>query len=484
MAIQMRRGNYADYDESKIRPGEWAVATDAERVFIGVASGAVEMAKKSDVDAMAETAEEAILDAKAKALATIYGSLPTTVSTVVQMVDHDLTYIYSGSETGYTAGHWYYWDGSAWADGGQYVDKSKTNSPIIYNTASGAIASFSDGADDYPIKGLTVAVEPIQSGSGDPSPSNVRPISGWSEVKVTRCGKNLLDSTFCTNRTQGGTTTVVNDDGSITLTGTASSATRYWASADRLNLRLPAGTYTLSDGVRITYISGGSVRYKSGTFTLNEEITFINAYFTLTSGTTYNTTFYPQLEVGSVATDYEKYNPTEYTISLGETVYGGTLDVVGGKMVVDRKAVDLGSLTWSAASTSYRFYASVSDAITPKAGGDVNAMCTSYRRVSYSNPTFADGEFCVSDINFSGSKRCLFKNNRFESAADFKTAVTGQTMVYTLAEPIEIPLTPTQISTLLGVNNVYSSAGNVEVEYPADTKQFILASIANALASV
>ena len=29
-------------------------------------------------------------------------------------------YVYAGSETGYTAGHWYYYDGSAWQDGGVY----------------------------------------------------------------------------------------------------------------------------------------------------------------------------------------------------------------------------------------------------------------------------------------------------------------------------------------------------------------------------
>lgn len=117
MAIQMRRGNIADYDPTKIRPGEWAVATDAERVFIGVANGAIEIAKKSDID----EASDIILDAKVKALESIYGGEPSTVATVAEMTNTDLTYIYSGSETGYTAGHWYYWDGTAWTDGGQYA---------------------------------------------------------------------------------------------------------------------------------------------------------------------------------------------------------------------------------------------------------------------------------------------------------------------------------------------------------------------------
>lgn len=36
------------------------------------------------------------------------------------MVEHDRIYVYTGSETGYIAGNWYYWDGSAWTDGGVY----------------------------------------------------------------------------------------------------------------------------------------------------------------------------------------------------------------------------------------------------------------------------------------------------------------------------------------------------------------------------
>ena len=36
------------------------------------------------------------------------------------MTDHNKIYVYTGSETGYTAGNWYYWNGSAWASGGVY----------------------------------------------------------------------------------------------------------------------------------------------------------------------------------------------------------------------------------------------------------------------------------------------------------------------------------------------------------------------------
>ena len=48
-----------------------------------------------------------------------YGS-PLTASAAADMIDTSKVYVYTGSETGYTAGHWYYYNGTAWADGGVY----------------------------------------------------------------------------------------------------------------------------------------------------------------------------------------------------------------------------------------------------------------------------------------------------------------------------------------------------------------------------
>lgn len=66
-----------------------------------------------------------------------YGA-PRVAATAAAMTDHDLIYVYTGSESGYTNGNWYYWNGTAWADGG------------IYNSASNIDATLSiqgDAAD-------------------------------------------------------------------------------------------------------------------------------------------------------------------------------------------------------------------------------------------------------------------------------------------------------------------------------------------------
>ena len=59
------------------------------------------------------------------------------------------------------------------------------------DTASGAIASFPDGQSVIPAVSVLAQIEPIQSGSGTPSPDNVRPISGHTECVTSRTGEDI-----------------------------------------------------------------------------------------------------------------------------------------------------------------------------------------------------------------------------------------------------------------------------------------------------
>ena len=52
----------------------------------------------------------------------------------------------------------------------------------IIATATGAVASFADGADGLPVHDLTIAIDPVQS--GDPSPENILPITGWTGAHI------------------------------------------------------------------------------------------------------------------------------------------------------------------------------------------------------------------------------------------------------------------------------------------------------------
>ena len=61
------------------------------------------------------------------------------------------------------------------------------------STISGAIASCDDGAENIPVNSWNVKIEPIQAGTGTPSTSNYRQITGWSSINIQRKSANIWD---------------------------------------------------------------------------------------------------------------------------------------------------------------------------------------------------------------------------------------------------------------------------------------------------
>ena len=61
----------------------------------------------------------AALTANVNSLSERYGT-PLVAHTAAEMTDNTKIYVYVGSETGYTTGNWYYYDGDSWESGGAY----------------------------------------------------------------------------------------------------------------------------------------------------------------------------------------------------------------------------------------------------------------------------------------------------------------------------------------------------------------------------
>ena len=70
-----------------------------------------------------------------------------------------------------------------------------TNSPHLVTPTPANPVAFS-ATLAAPLKGLACAFSPVQAGTGDPAPDNVRAISGWTGATVVRCGKNLFGGTL------------------------------------------------------------------------------------------------------------------------------------------------------------------------------------------------------------------------------------------------------------------------------------------------
>lgn len=221
----------------------------------------------------------------------------------------------------------------------------------IYGEASGAVASFVDGSDN-PLNDLKIEINAVQSGSGDPSPSNPRPISGWT-------GANVVVSP-----------------------------------------------------------------------TLDAE-----------DGTTYTITW--QTEAGEV--------------------FGGSLDVTSGELVVDAKIFNVNS-----ASLITRIAGSVYRIDKPKypdgvfnADNIVGLSCDKFKPLVSSSSL----DNCYNTVN----GLIIRTTTSYETTTELYNSVGEFKFTYQIAEPTTITLTPTQIRSLLGQNNIWADCGDINyLKYQRD----------------
>lgn len=426
-------------------------------------------AQVSAVQAAAASAAASAAQASAEATRII-----TTTESVVEdwLSDHIVT--------GYTVDDTLTISGAA-ADSKKAGDMIRA--AFVTEQTSGSIASFTDGADDVPLKDLVVNISPVQSGTGDPSPTNIRPITGFDAANVFVDGVNILRyrSDIPSSTTLSGITYTVNADGSVTMNGTSTStngfaltrATEPCPFKPGLTYRFRMfGGYDGTNGYGNLqlYIDGISMFTSSDrTFTMPDH--FDAAYLRIRLGggnTIDNATVYPMVTLESQwGGIYEQYCGTKYPVSFGSagTVYGGTLDVTTGMLTMTWASVNLGGFGYGGGNGSY-FYTSISN----KAYGAENIMCSIYKTVN--TPAVEMPNYSIK--GGGGNNSIFIMDNRYTTTAELRTALDGINAVYELAQPISVQLDPVTITSLIGNNNIWSDTGSVSsCEYRADTKLYL-----------
>ena len=182
------------------------------------------------------------------------------------------------------------------------------------------------------------------------------------------------------------------------------------------------------------------------------------------------------------------------------TVYGGTLDVTTGVLTVDRAIVTLdGTQTLNASSFSGTANSAIGRFVLTQPAADhsditvPNIVCDTLKTVecyragafaAWKNDSTATNAITTSTngdyIAIALADTSITKNDELLS----RLASEPITAIYTLATPIVYQLTPQEVKTLLGVNNIFADTGDVEVEYRADTKLYIDKQIAELQALV
>lgn len=328
-------------------------------------------------------------------------------------------------------------------------------------TASGSIVTFTDGADDVPLKSCEVSL-----------PAS---LDGYSSVDVVSAGKNLFDKD---NPNEV--------DGYFTTTGFSTGN----ANAKTIYIPILGGaTYTVSKtaGQRFQ-IATAEVMPSNGAVFTGRQADNTSTSLSITAsandkylwawifldgtdtGTLSEMLASVMIEVGSTATTYEPYvTPTTHTASLGRTIYGGTADVVKGEGAETCTRIKISDLNWTyyTGGTNPIFYAINIPNMKIYERGDIPSIVidgyttrTAHSR-SYLSANMANME-CSAIEN---AQTITFRNDTYTSVSDMIEDIGNEYIVYELATPTDFTFSPVEINSLLGSNTLWSEQGDTSVVY-------------------
>ena len=296
----------------------------------------------------------------------------------------------------------------------------KLHIEITNTTLTGSIVSFVSKYVGLPLKSHTVALTATQSGSGTPSPQNIRSINGYREINNTATGKNIVDfNSYLMTRVSDGLIMSTTADGGIRVHGTSTAP---WSRiTETIPVFLPKGySYTFSISEPLTHRTYLEAGYDNGTtspwmiarsdtsVTITPDTNVISlrlTYSGLEISQSYDETIYPMVELGSTATEWTPNNGTYTTIQIGSTVYGGEYDARTGVLTVTH--------------------------------GNI---------ASYNGEAINEPWISSMDKYIEGG-----------------TPTIGAQVVYPLTTPTTIQLPPCPINTLEGVNNIWADTGETTI---------------------
>lgn len=325
--------------------------------------------------------------------------------------------------------------------------KSPLKPPLSFPTVSGDVCSFVSPYAGLPLKSHKIALTATQSGSGTPSPSNPRSINGYSAIGISQTDGNYTtyaDLTIPTTNTNAidiatipvvvGKTYTIYCEQDTSLT----SSTR-----NTIYLSTPDGTV----------IENNTANYHNGigchvlTYTCETAGDMAVRYLGHTPSNT--------LVISNIIISDSVFNNS--IIHIGSTVYGGEYDARTGVFTQTWEGLDMGNLSFELISNvetpyyrtqlskPYKYLSSLS-----------NTMCNKYVAAAVGATGTADGYF----ISNSNQLRVRDK------AITDPSQLAGTIVVYELATPQTIQLSPCPIDTLLGENNIWADTGDTTLQYP------------------
>ena len=354
-------------------------------------------------------------------------------------------------------------------------------------TKEGALTSFYT-MNKAPIKHLRVYFSPKQTGSGVASPENVREISGWNNINIAQVGKNLFDIKTMTNRP--GVTIVGN-----TFIGSAQDIRYYHDKrTESVPIFIPAGTtfivhctayseanvstegaglnpwFEYKDGTTVrpwyTRNSATSPTYYSGIITATQDIVRYYWGWYNYAGNIWHISDL-QFEISSVASEYEPCINSTHTIDWSNdigTIYGGYVDLITGEVYQTYYHTQLNIANIFTNDDKYFWYTTTGESQIPAIKSENTGLMADRLQVisglGVNNPE--------NQITFYTNGIIRWKEEGTKTLNEYKEYLTNNpiTISYEMATPqLVTTLTPQQLETFVGRNNIWSNADKVEIEY-------------------
>lgn len=317
-----------------------------------------------------------------------------------------------------------------------------------------------------------VTMNPIQSGSGDPSPTNIRPISGRTQASVVR---TPIDIATLYNG-------MIQENGAYT----SNNARITNANKTQSNVYfLKKGTHTLSfkklNGNAVDLVECSVLTKNANFVTVNNfasswhslPFTFTtteDAYLYFTARKDYSTNLNPS--------DYKAFIDAEtHTHQYGQTVYGGEDDFVNGELsnewVVAEYDGDVSEAWGKASSATWDvFYVELADEATGLVA-DIRSDSTNISVYNFAQ--MVENAPCISIRTNLTPNRLHIAIPNVTTVEECKAYLAEHNLqvCYKKATPTTIQTSAEEITLLKGTNVLSTDGDSLELKYSADIKAYI-----------
>ena len=345
--------------------------------------------------------------------------------------------------------------------------KTATGNPIQLRTNNGGL-----------VQSCEVTFSPIQSGSGDPSPTNIRPISGRDSVVLTRFGREKLSLSGEDTTTLNGVT-IKRSGFCFVLSGTSTASTNFTYNLDEtVNLnpsknKIAFNNNFINNSIEMWFVrsttrvhfwgfSSKNRLAENWTDSGNENVD--NLQIKIASGVNCDGYMICPILCDKTTADYR----VDHTATFPETVYGGSYDFVSGGGKAVRKIAKISDFDFTELSSAPIFRAKYQNVIPDvKAPTDVsvpaNIISEQFTAKGYGPISAQDnGKFAISAWSVN---RIIFIDNTVSDVTEFIQKYGDMKICYELATPTEITLTPEDIELLSGYNVLWTDGDSIEITY-------------------